>query len=397
MRSLVVSTLLWSILVPVAGALADDAPTAQVPWLHEGVLLTMKWGAMSHSGQGTGFKLDQEGNWIGDDGARMDAYGRPSGSASGVSQVKVSCIEKGQVFLSSQGFADMRLLGIPDPLALGEPATLFVPVEGQVDMWVPPAKLAGIKKYDPITHTVVQNIQWPVGAKQVDAIRATNADENHWLDHVYDRASGLCLHAAESSTGGPPQLKYLAPGDTRAGDTMLTVVDLISVRDQHTPWATEPLPAWCSRFKVLHYRGTSGIANSPWGGPPAQLGLDVSYKNSGQGWLAVDTSGWVMVRGQPSPATKGIILCGRDQYDSFFAGPAALARLQQNQVLDDDPITKVRTQVTQADGQSVTITSSSGGILVSHTFDVQTGKLLSYNRTDRQTKVVTTLQLQGEE
>jgi hypothetical protein len=178
---------------------------------------------------------------------------------------------------------------------------------------------------------------------------------------------------------------------------MLTVVDLLSVRDQHTPWATEPMPAWCSQFKVLHYRGTSGVANSPWGGAPAQLGLDVSYRKSGEGWLAVDTNGWIMIRGQPSPPQKGIILCGRDQYDSFFAGPAALAKLQQNQVLDDDPITKVRTEVTQADGRSLTITSSSRGIMISHTFDVQTGKLLSSSKTDRQTKIVTTFQLQGEE
>jgi hypothetical protein len=397
MRSLAASTLLWSIIVPVAGAAAQNAPNAQVPWLHEGAVLCMKWGAMSHSGQGTGFKLDQQGNWVGDDGTRMDAYSRPSGSASGVSEVIVTCIEKGHVCLIRYGFADMRLLGFPDPLVLGEPVTFFVPVSGHIDLWMPPAKLATLPKFDQVTHAVAQNIQWPFGGKQVDAIRVTTADQNHWVDHVYDRASGLCLHGAESSTGAPPELNYLAPGDTRSGDTMLSVSDLLSVRDQNTPWATEALPPWCGQFKVLHYHGTSGVPYSPFGGRPAELGLDVTRIDSGIGWLSVGTNGWIMFRGQPSPPKKGIIICGRDQYDSFFAGPAALAKLQQGQVLDEDPVTHVKTEVTQADGQSVTITSSSAGILVSHTFDVRSGKLVSSSQTDRQTHIVTTFQLQGEE
>jgi hypothetical protein len=104
-----------------------------------------------------------------------------------------------------------------------------------------------------------------------------------------------------------------------------------------------------------------------------------------------------MIRGQPSPPQKGVIICGHDQYDSFFAGPAALARLQQGQVLDDDPITHVRTQVTAADGQTVTITSSSAGINMSHTFDVATGKLRSSSKTDRISHIVTTFQLDSEE
>jgi len=384
--------VLWS-----GFAWADAGPDPAMSWLHEGSLLTLRWSVMSHAGQGVGFKLDQQGNWEGTDGTKMDAYNRPSGSASGVTQINVTCIDKGQALLISHAFADMQLMGFPDPLALGQPTTFYVPLDGQVDLWWTPAKLAAIKPFDAVTKAVAQNVQWPVGGRQVDAIRVTSADENHWMDHVYDRNSGMCLHAAESITGAAPELKYLAPGDTRAGDTLLSVVDFMSQRNQHTPWATEPMPQWCGQFKVLHYSGSSARPNSPFGGAPAQLGLDVSYRMSGANWLAVDTSGWMMIRGQPSPPQKGVILCGHNQYDSFFAGPAALAKLQQNQVLDDDPITRVKTEVTGADGQTVTITSSSAGIMVSHTFDVQTGKLRSSSTTDRLSKIVTTFQLQSEE
>jgi hypothetical protein len=360
-------------------------------------MLTLRWCVFSHAGQGIGFKLDKDGAWEGTDGTHMDAYNRESGSASGVTQINVTCIDKGQALLISHAYADMQLLGFADPLALGEPSTFYVPADGQIDLWWMPAKLAAMKPFDPVTKAVVQAVQWPVGDKRVDAIRVTTADQDHWVDHVYDRATGLCLHEAEACTGAAPELRYLAPGDVRAGDTMLSVMDFVSLRDQHTPWATEPMPQWCSQFKVLHYRGSAGMPYSPYAGPPAQLGLDVSYRKSGENWLAVDTSGWIMIRGQPSPPQKGVIICGHDQYDSFFAGPAALAKLQQGQILDDDPITHVRTQVTAADGQTVTITSSSAGIMISHTFDVATGKLRSSSKTDRQSHIVTNFQLDSEE
>lgn len=389
MRMLIASAVVfWS-----AVALGD----APLPWLHEGAMLTLRWCVFSHAGQGIGFKLDQDGIWQGTDGTRLDANKRESGSASGVTQINVTCIDKGQALLISHAYADMQLMGFADPLALGEPSTFYVPLDGQVDLWQTPAKLAALPPFDQATKAVVQNVQWPVGNKTVDAIRVTTADQDHWVDHVYDRATGLCLHGAEAVTGAAPELRYLAPGDTRAGDTLLSITDFVSLRDQHTPWATEAMPPWCSQFKVLHYSGSSARPNSPFGGAPAQLGLDVSYRKSGENWLAVDTSGWMMIRGQPSPPKKGVILCGHDQYDSFFAGPAALARLQQNQVLDEDPITHVRTEVTAADGQTVTITASSAGIMVSHTFDVQTGKLRSSRTTDRLSKIVTTFQLAGEE
>jgi hypothetical protein len=393
---------LFAILVAAAGlqraALAGDAPPSPSPamgWLHPGATITMTWHVLSHPGHSTDFKPDENGGWVGSDGTHLSASDRPGNSAAGVSQATVSCVESGRAWVVADTFTDMRLLGFRDPLAQGRPKTFTVPLE-QCDYWMDPARLGRLAS-DAASQTVVQPVRWTAGDKPVDAIRVTVVALGRLLDHVYDRSTGLCVHGAEADTGAAPQLKYTAPGDAAAGDTLLTAFDVVNVRDRHTPWATEPLPAWARQFQVLHYGGTAASPN-PWlGGPPTPLRLDVTRVDAGEGWLGLATNGWAIVRGQTTPPVKTLMQCGRDQYDTFVAGPAALAKLTAGQVLDDDPVTRVRTVVTDANGSRVTITASSGGLLVTHTFDVQTGMLVATSRTDQQTKITTSFTLDGQE
>jgi hypothetical protein len=217
------------------------------------------------------------------------------------------------------------------------------------------------------------------------------------MDHVYDRRSGLCLHAADSSTGAAPQLKYIAPGEAAAGDTQLSSFEFISLRDVHTPWANEAMPAWTGQFKAMHYRGETQMPRTAIPTQPTELAVDVTRHDIGKNWVSLDDESCVLVQGQRRFVNKILFVCGQDQYDTFFAGPAALANLQTGQILDADPLTHVQITVAQADARAVTIRSSSSGTELEHTFDRQTGKLIGLGRTDMLTKFQTTLQLQSEE
>ena len=238
-------------------------------------------------------------------------------------------------------------------------------------------------------------MQWKVGGQSCAAVRVTQVGEDHYIDHVFDSATGICLHAAESSTGASPQLKYIAPGETATGDTQLSQFDLLSLRDVNTPWASEPLPAWAGQFKSLHYTGESQASNRMLQPVPTQLGLDVTRLDAGDGWLSTATSGYIMIRGQPSPPSKKIYVSGRDQFDGFFAGPIALARLQAGQVLDADPITHMQTSVQSADANSVTILSENRSGQVTRTFDPQTGMLTAFSSFSALTKIRVSFRMQG--
>ena len=388
------STLIvWQATVRAADS---PAPSPRLAWLHDGLAFTSTWYALSHSGHATDFKEDENGNFIAPDGTTLQGTERSSTSAGGITQTIISCIDGQKVFLVGSAYSDMRLLGFPDPVSQGTPRTYLVGTNSQVDLWIDPARLDQYRATPP-ENTVVAPLQWKSGNQMVNAIRVTNVTPNHYIDHIYDANSGLCLHAAEASTGAAPQLKYLAPGDTGQGDTQLAVFDLVSLRDVKTPWAAEPMPTWTSQFKVLHYTGQTQGPNPFIDGPPKQLGLDVTRLDSGNGWLSLATAGCLYVQGQPRFPSKGFYLSGHDQYASFFAGPNALATLQQGQVLDNDPVTHVQTSVGTVDGNSVTIVSESGGGQSFRTFDRQSGKLIAFGNVSALTRYRTTFQLQGEE
>lgn len=371
-----------------AGAVNPPANT-----LHTGMMFTAIWVAMSHPGHATDFTQDENGNWVGSDGTQLSASSHMGSSAGGVSQAIITCIDGEHAILVGSTF-DAPLVG-RDPVLQGKPVTLVVPL-AQCDLWINPAVLAELHS-DATAHRVVAPVQWKAGNQTIDAIRVTLVQPGHYIDHVYSRTSGICVHAAESSTGAAPQLKYLAPGDTAAGDTRLSGFDLLGIRDVHTPWANEPMPAWTTQFKALHYQGERR-GPGPLFGPPAQLVLDVTRIQSGNGWVSLATDGGVIVRGQRQFPTKSIFLSGTDQYDGFFAGPAALSRLTAGQILDTDPVTHVQITVTQADPNGVTITSASTtGENIFHTFDPQSGKLIAFGETNMTSKVTTSFRLVAEE
>jgi hypothetical protein len=385
-------------LAPLCLAQATDSapngPNPKNPWLHHGLLITCRWYASSHPGHAMDFKQDDQGNWTAPDGTQLEGINRPGTSAGGVSQSLISAVGPNHVILVCTTFTDMRLFGFPDPVPQSKPITFLAPVD-HCDLWISPEKLASMQS-DPATHTIVQPCKWKLGDQLVDAVSVSSATDSQWINHIYERTRGFCLHAAESSTAAAPQLKYLAPGDTPAGDSMLSEFDFLGIRDVHTPWADEPMPDWTGQFKVLHYGGQV-VSSSPWGGRPTQIVLDVTRNDSAKDWLSVTNSGGIVYMGQPQYSSKSLFLCGTDQYQSFAAGPASLAKLQVGQVLDSDPVTHIETRVTAADGNNVTIESVSRGADSFRTFDVQTGKVVSFGQTNRMTKFTTTLQLQGQE
>jgi hypothetical protein len=374
----------------------DNTPTGPNPlnpWLHHGLLITGRWYGSSHPGHATDFKQDEGGNWVGSDGARLEASNHGGSAAGGISQSLISCVGKDRVILVCESYTDMRLFGFADPVLQGNPVTFAAPVD-RCDLWIAPAKLAQMQS-DPTTHTIVQQCKWKMGDQVFDAVSISSASESQWINHIYERNHGFCLHAAESSTEASPQLRYLAPGDTRAGDSLLSEFDVLAIRDVHTPWSEDPMPDWTGQFKVLHYSGQ--MVSNRFGSRPTQLFLDVTRNDSRKDWLSVTNEGGVVYMGQPQQGKKSLFLCGTDQYETFAAGPAVLSKLAAGQVLDVDPITHVQTRVTQADGNSVTIESASGGTDSFRTFDLQTGKVISFGRTNRLTKVTITFQLQGQE
>lgn len=381
----------------ISGTEATGGPNPAIPWLHPGLMISSTWAAWYYPGHATDFKQDEHGRWIGSDGQQLTATNRPGTSASGITQSVVSAMGDKLAVICNSSYADVRLLGVRDPELQDFPRTYAIGME-ENDMWMAPAKLAQMHS-DGALRRVVFPVQWKVGDQIVDAIRIEYVKDDGYLDHVYDRRSGLCLHAGSSSTGAAPELKYVAPGESNAGDTLLSDFEFISIRDTHAPWANEPMPPITGQFKSLHYTGQMQLPRMGFSVPkPTPLTLDITRKDIGKDWVSLDSTAAVVPQGQIRlPPTKQIFICGQDQYATFFAGTNALAKLQTGQALDTDPLTKVQTTVADANGNSVTIRSASAGTDIQRTYDRQIGKLIGIARTDAISHIRTAFQLQSEE
>jgi hypothetical protein len=333
---------------------ADAAP--QNSWLHEGLVISGTWiaGQLNLNGRGT--------------------------AASGVSQIQIVCIDGDKVIGVTHSFSDLRLMGLRDPVPLGNAAGVVVSLEQCGDVWLSPAKLAALPN-DPAHGSTVAPISWKTPAGNVNCVEWVQQSPSSYTDHVFDAKTGLCYHFANRGI----------QGNNESGD-------FLSMRDVTVPWAHEAPPAWVPTLKALHYRGNSVSRAGPQlVNIPTQVTADMSVIDRGNGWLLFsDVTGVQVGQSLPIPG-KNQMASGRCEIGGVWAGPTALAALKTGQVLDQDPITNVKTSVASVTNDSVIISCINASSERDFEYDKQSGILKSSSSIDGQLKQQTTLQLQSRE
>ena len=192
--------------------------------------------------------------------------------------------------------------------------------------------------------------------------------------------------------------KLVGPGDMARGDTTITHNDFISARDVMAPWANEAAPDWVAKVRELHYRG-SITSHGSLPTIPNVLTFDMEATARGRGWAQYTVVSAQHTQGAPDiPPGRAEIASGRNQIGGMWAGPAALEKLRQGQVLDEDPVTKMRTVVSRVDVPfTVVIASTNAAGEVDSQYDKRTGMLIGSSFYDVLTMQQRTLKLQGRE
>lgn len=379
-------------LLGTSGFVFGDSPVPRLPWLHEGLVLTYTWYAAVAPGNGSYYEEDDNGDWIlHSTGQRYTRHMQTGTSGSGWSQVAIACIEGDKVVLQSINYANAGALGNNSPVLQGT-SGMLAELADPGDYWMDPAKLANLRTA-PAQHVLVTRVAWKAGDKTIDAIRMQIVKGTTYSDHVYDVKSGLCVHVASSSLGAPPRL--VGPGDAGRGDTTITRNDFVSARDVSVPWAKEAAPDWVAALHSLLYRG-SMISRGPLPTVPNILSLELHALAHGQGWVQMSAISSEQFQGAPSPvpATSEIAF-GRNQFGGLWAGPAVLAQLHQGQLLDEDPVTKMRTVVSKVDDASIVIASMNAAGEADNQYDKRTGMLMAFSFYNVLSKQQRTYRLQS--
>jgi hypothetical protein len=384
----------YAISVTARGTTPVDSPVPRLPWLHEGLVLTYTWYAAVAPGNGSYYEEDDHGDMIlHNTGQRYSRSTQTGTSGSGWTQITITCIEGDKVVIESSSYANAGSLGKNAPVPQGTSSSVAVLMDPG-DYWMDPAKLASLHTA-PAEHILVTRVAWKAGDNTVDGIRVQALNGSSYSDHIYDAKTGLCVHVASSSQGAPPKL--VGPGDFGRGDTTITRNDFISSRDVTIPWAGEPTPDWIASIRALHYRG-SITSHGPLPTVPNVLTLDMEATARGRNWVQFSATSTQHTQGAPEiPPSKSELAFGRSELDGLWAGPAALAQLRQGQVLDEDPVTKMRTVVSRVDDSSVVIAAANAAGEIDNQYDKRTGMLIAssfYNVLSMQQR---TLKLQGRE
>ena len=383
-----------AVVIAGPGRAPAGSPVPRLPWVHEGLALTYTWYAARTAGNGSYYEEDANGNWIlHSTGQRYNRLEQQGTSGSGWMETLVACIEGDKVVLATSTYGNAGSLGRNAPVPQGSTSILASAVDPG-DYWMDPAKLASMHT-NPSTNLLVQHVSWRSNNREVEGIRVQIIHGTTYSDHIYDARTGMCIHVASSFEGSPPRI--VGPGDMGRGDTTITRNDFVSMRDVNIPWADEPMPDWVARIRSLHYRGAM-TSHGPLPTVPNVLTFDLEALNHGRDWAEFNAvSGQQMQGGINIPPSRAQLAFGGAEIGGVWAGPAALARLRQGQVLDEDPVTQMRTVVGRVDDSSVVFKTSNAAGDVENQYDKHTGMLIGTSSFDVLTMQQRTLRLQGHE
>jgi hypothetical protein len=367
-------SVLCILILAVTEQVRADGPVAKMPWLHEGLLLTYSWYSAVAPGNGSDYSEDPNGDWINSaTGQRYSRTVQQGTSGTGFNEATVAAIDGDKAVIAVQLFGNAGQLGNNVPVPLQGGSNFIAPVDQAGDLWMSPDKLAALHT-DANTGLLVTSVPWKTDGGMINAIRVQSVSGGGYALHIFDPKTGLCLHVATAQRGTAP--KNVGPGDFGQGDVSLNETDFVGKRDLVVPWANQAMPDWVGGIKALHYGG-SIISRGPLPMPPNQVTMDLTANSHGLNWAQMDCVSQVVMQGAPqSAATKSEVFFGRAQFAGLWANAASLANLQQGQVLDDDPITKMKTTVTQINGNAVTIAQQNAGGEIDNQYDKTTGLLI---------------------
>lgn len=246
------------------------------------------------------------------------------------------------------------------------------------DFYVNPTTLQQMQPQSTSTLRVMRG-PYTLGNITVDAVMIAQGTGSGYMNSSYDSATGLLVVASSRSQGADIPTITNSTLHAGAGNTMLTYTQLLNARAMAGIGIVEQLPAYVLDTNRLLY-DCSMITSVPGAGAmetPCRLEVRVGQRNP----LWALTSA---VQSTPNPITgiadtaESTNVLAATGHGGYFASPALLARLQQGSVLDQDPVTGVRTSVGGVDARSVTIFEEGNGERRAFVYDPSSGWLLQY-------------------
>jgi hypothetical protein len=294
-------------------------------------------------------------------GLRLTYHQVTSGQGSfneSILQQDICCLDGNNATMYAERYTPSLLHPKMSP-TLGPAIWGNAPISQTLDargFWLSTAQLDKYLQGPQVAEFRISRAPLKIADQTYDAVTLT-LQQPKFLEIVsFDHKTGLLLHRGITS---------------KDHGEMDSASDFVSMRDINIPWMDEPLPNWLINTKILHYQVASAETGMP--GPMAWIygRQDYTIDSHGNGWIHLHQT--LTMNSSPNAPTANESSWAPGLLAGIWAGPVALAKLQKDQVLDEDPITQMRVVVTSVDDQSVTITESNEVSARAATYDKRTG------------------------
>jgi hypothetical protein len=361
------------------------------PDIHVGTQLAFWSGTATIAGKGLDWQPDENGNLVDPTtGERWSATDKEGNASVGWQEYTVVGVDDKQAILSQTTYG----------LRQGNSKTFFHtlvvgPLASAQGIWVNPQGLQAIQDSNDPAHRILRG-QWPVGNNKVDCVIMKNDAPGSHTAYVYDTHTGLMVNASLASTG--PASAVHEQGEVNTGNTNLMQLHMEGVRTMNVPWAGMPEPACAEGFHSMTFEGTNASGGS---GRIFTSSLSIKYTLGarGAGWVACDvarTQGGIVANVTPT-TLQSKMATGNCMPNPLWINPDALAKLQQGQTIDDDPVTKevakVGQQINGPLGTAICIVIEDPVEIAQYAYDLKTGMLVGIHTLDRELSLEDNVQL----
>lgn len=262
-----------------------------------------------------------------------------------------------------------------------------------LDYWVNPASLQQLADPNSPTHRVIRGTR-PIGNGTFQAVTIAASTNAGYQNNTYDAVTGLLVVASSRTQGA--NVATIAPGNvltTGAGNAMLTYTELRGARPAPFVAAAEPLPDYVLNANLLTYTCTQATVVAGAGGVQFPCQFETRLGERTAYWVKTTSYLSLYEPVANSNVSQSGNLIASTGPGSYWASPAALADLRAGTVIDQDPVTGIRTSVPYVDDDVVQVVEESNAERKTSFYDRRTGWLLRLVLEQRLGLGITTTQV----
>lgn len=342
--------------------------TGAIPLVQAGMRLTFWAGTSAVAGAQGPLQPDANGNW--QDPATGKRYAQGASASMGYQQVNIEDVVDGRAIVDVRHYlVDAATNAVTNYKTEGYE---FTPQSGG-DYWISPKQLASMVETG--TGNTVHRLAYPLNGHTYNAIRITTkailGATTGGTQRTYDLDTGVLISYGSS---------YMAPGTRSDGNggvvdsgstPYLAQIFLVGMRLTTLPWIGERAGPEVQAQRRATFSGTYTTTFE--GVPPTTARLTQQWDISKADAVSVTMRISTQLDPGSGIAPRADVVDRLAGIATIWIDPQVLRGLRRGQVLDEDPVTKIRITVlgvqdaTMFFGEEGTLQTSSTG------FDLRTG------------------------